>query len=69
MAKGAPSPPLGPRWRARGTRRDERSHREITEETRAMLGITPGLIRLSVGLEDPDDLLDDLKAAIRNLSE
>lgn len=45
------------------------THQRLPEETRAMLGITPGLIRLSVGLEDPDDLLDDLKAAIRNLSE
>ena len=45
------------------------THQRLSDETRAMLGITPGLIRLSVGLEDPDDLLDDLKAAIRNLSE
>ena len=28
------------------------------------LGITPGLIRLSVGLEDPDDLIADLGAAL-----
>jgi O-succinylhomoserine sulfhydrylase len=28
------------------------------------LGITPGLIRFSVGLEDADDLIADLTAAI-----
>ena len=40
------------------------THQRLSPETRAMLGITPGLIRLSVGLEDPDDLLDDLRGAI-----
>lgn len=40
------------------------THQRLSTETRAMLGITPGLIRLSVGLEDPDDLLDDLRGAI-----
>jgi O-acetylhomoserine (thiol)-lyase len=28
-------------------------------------GIGPGTIRLSIGLEDPDDLLDDLKKALK----
>jgi cystathionine beta-lyase/cystathionine gamma-synthase len=28
------------------------------------LGITPGLIRLSVGLEDPEDLWSDLRLAL-----
>ncbi|MFA8444264.1 O-succinylhomoserine sulfhydrylase [Yoonia sp.] len=40
------------------------THQRLSTETRAMLGITPGLIRLSVGLEDPDDLLEDLRGAI-----
>ncbi len=40
------------------------THQRLSPETRAMLGITPGLIRLSVGLEDPDDLLEDLRGAI-----
>ena len=26
--------------------------------------ITPGLVRLSVGIEDPDDLIDDVKQAL-----
>ena len=40
------------------------THQRLSEEARATLGITPGLIRLSVGLEDADDLLDDLREAI-----
>ncbi len=43
------------------------THQRLSPETKAMLGITPGLIRLSVGLEDPQDLLDDLRAAIAQL--
>ncbi len=43
------------------------THQRLSEETRAALGITPGLVRLSIGLEDPDDLLADLRAAIAGL--
>jgi O-succinylhomoserine sulfhydrylase len=43
------------------------THQRLSEATRAMLGITPGLIRLSVGLEDPADLLADLRGAIAQL--
>jgi cystathionine gamma-synthase len=38
----------------------------IPEEDRKMLGITEDLIRLSVGLEDPADLIEDLDQALRN---
>jgi len=31
----------------------------------ASAGIGPGPIRLSIGLEDPDDLIDDLKRALK----
>ena len=41
------------------------SHRNQTPEQWSRQGITPGLIRLSVGLEDPDDLWDDLRPALR----
>jgi O-succinylhomoserine sulfhydrylase len=41
------------------------THQRLSEADRAALGITPGLVRLSVGLEDPDDLIDDLAAALR----
>jgi O-succinylhomoserine sulfhydrylase len=36
------------------------THMRIAEEERARLGITDGVVRLSVGLEDVDDLRDDL---------
>ncbi|MDE7538852.1 O-succinylhomoserine sulfhydrylase [Gluconobacter sphaericus] len=37
------------------------THMRVSEEERARLGITDGAIRLSVGMEDPADLIDDLK--------
>jgi cystathionine beta-lyase/cystathionine gamma-synthase len=43
------------------------SHRGQSAEQWARQGITPGLVRLSIGLEDPDDLWDDLSQAIRRV--
>jgi methionine-gamma-lyase len=43
------------------------SHRQFTEEQLAMSGVTPGLLRLSVGCEDADDLLADLRSALEQL--
>jgi cystathionine beta-lyase/cystathionine gamma-synthase len=40
------------------------THASVPEERRRRLGITDGLIRLSVGLEDPRDILADLEQAI-----
>lgn len=40
------------------------THKNMTPEMRADAGITPGLIRLSVGLEDVRDLLEDLDQAL-----
>ncbi len=40
------------------------THQRLSEDQRAALGITPGLIRLSVGLEDAGDLLADLETAL-----
>lgn len=40
------------------------THQRLGEEARLALGIAPGLVRLSVGLEDPADLLDDLTWAL-----
>ncbi len=40
------------------------THRNIGPEARAMMGITDGMLRLSVGLEDIKDILDDLKQAL-----
>jgi methionine-gamma-lyase len=40
------------------------SQRQMTDEQLAAAGITPGLLRVSVGLEDLEDLQDDLTAAL-----
>jgi cystathionine gamma-lyase / homocysteine desulfhydrase len=41
------------------------THASIPAERRAELGITDGLIRISVGLEDAEDLIEDLAQALR----
>jgi cystathionine beta-lyase/cystathionine gamma-synthase len=40
------------------------SHRSVPRDKRLAMGITDGLIRVSVGLEDPEDLIDDLRRAL-----
>lgn len=40
------------------------THQRLSEEQRLELGITPGLVRLSVGIEDADDLIGDLRNAL-----
>ncbi len=40
------------------------THQRLTPEQRAALGIGPGLLRLSVGLEDEEDLIEDLAQAL-----
>lgn len=40
------------------------THRRLSPEARAAVGITDGTVRISVGLEDPLDLIDDLTAAL-----
>ena len=39
------------------------THASIPEDKRAELGITDDLVRLSVGIEDKDDLIADLERA------
>jgi len=41
------------------------THQQMDAEALAAAGITEGLVRLSVGLEDPDDLLEDLGRALK----
>ncbi len=43
------------------------THQRLTPEARAALGVSEGMVRLSVGLEDADDLIDDLGAALSAL--
>ncbi|MEM9640748.1 MAG: O-succinylhomoserine sulfhydrylase [Pseudomonadota bacterium] len=40
------------------------THQRLSDENKRVLGITAGLVRLSVGLEDPEDLLRDLCSAL-----
>lgn len=40
------------------------THKALSEDQRLELGITPGLIRLSIGLEDPSDLIADIMSAL-----
>ena len=41
------------------------THQKLTPEARAAAGVTSGMLRLSVGLEDPQDLCDDLAQALK----
>ncbi len=40
------------------------THQRLSDEQRARLGITPGLVRLSVGIEDSEDLIADILQAL-----
>jgi O-succinylhomoserine sulfhydrylase len=40
------------------------THKNLAEEARAELGISGGTLRLSIGLEDADDLIDDIDQAL-----
>ena len=40
------------------------THRQLSEQQLLEAGIAPDLIRLSVGIEDSEDIIDDLKAAL-----
>lgn len=44
------------------------THDRFTPEEKAEMGITDGLLRLSVGLEDADDLIEDLAQAVHALA-
>lgn len=41
------------------------THASVPQETRERLGITDGLVRVSVGIEDAEDILEDLDQALR----
>jgi len=44
------------------------THRQLTDEQLAAAGITPGLIRFSVGLENIDDIIEDIEQALAHLN-
>ena len=41
------------------------THASVPPERRAAIGITDGLVRISAGIEDIDDLLEDLEQALQ----
>ena len=43
------------------------SHRHLSAEERARRGIDDGLVRLSLGIEDPEDLVRDMTEALDSL--
>ncbi len=43
------------------------THSQLSEEDMILCGITPGLVRVSVGIEDVEDLLDDLQQGLAGL--
>jgi cystathionine gamma-synthase/methionine-gamma-lyase len=45
------------------------SHRYVAPEIRAALGIGDGLVRLSVGIEDPGDIIADLAQALERMTK
>ena len=45
------------------------THQQLNEEQQAAAGVSPDLIRLSVGLEDLDDILWDLDQALEAASK
>ena len=42
------------------------THRNIGQEARDAMGVTDGMVRLSVGLEDVEDLISDLAGALKD---
>ena len=45
------------------------THHRMDADALAAAGIGEGLIRLSIGLEDPDDLINDLRGALRRVEK
>ena len=43
------------------------THQQLNEEQQKSTGVTPDLVRLSIGLEDPEDLINDLKVALNSI--
>jgi cystathionine beta-lyase/cystathionine gamma-synthase len=45
------------------------SHRGLTADERARVGISDGLVRLSTGIESPEDILADLESALKKMEQ
>ena len=44
------------------------SHKDMPDDIRRKIGITPGLMRVSTGIEDADDLIADFSQALDAMS-
>ncbi len=44
-------------------------HQQLTQEEQETAGVTPDFIRLSVGLEDVEDIKEDISQALRGISQ
>ena len=40
------------------------THADVPQDQLSAVGLTPGLVRMSVGLEEPQDIINDLQQAI-----
>ena len=54
-------------WRFDRKRDETTTHHRLNEKEKKELGITKNLIRLSVGLEDPEDIIEDIDNSLENL--
>jgi O-acetylhomoserine (thiol)-lyase len=45
------------------------THQQLSDEEQEQSGVSPDLIRLSIGLEDIEDLKQDLKAALKQANQ
>jgi O-acetylhomoserine (thiol)-lyase len=43
------------------------THRQLTDQQLEEAGVKPDLIRFSVGIEDAEDIIDDLKQALAQI--
>ena len=43
------------------------THKKITSKDKNFLGINDNLVRLSIGLEDNEDIVDDLNSALKKI--
>ena len=41
------------------------THQQLTAQEQAATGVTPDYIRLSIGIEDPEDIIEDLDQALK----
>ena len=43
------------------------THSQLTEDELAAAGVTPGYVRLCIGLEHIDDIIDDLRSSFKQI--